>query len=356
MSSLQGRFSFLLVCGIQLIPQILLQGAGVDAATLDSFTTHTSFLAAPSFSDESNKYFSLKAPSLSDLDVSEETPPLTPANKKGISQRTLSVALYPLDCLRHMALSVLKSPLLFLAATSALPSETQGDDIRYRMLEKRYRQKHPRVTLDLTADWDTHTCKGRALHNQTHTMQLQKIDCRMDACLIAVRHSIACNPPASERLAEGGNLLNLLCDRAACAPYAINLGLSPDVPKNTNNCIKEACLRTGRPYTGRFSCTAPKRYQHNVQKRRHIEHAIFEAETCFERFCQENAQTRCLKEPSWWQRLFGLSPCNEDLCTERFIPDEMKEVSPGVFKTLAQLGEDAIQDCKQVRPYKRHCH
>lgn len=68
MSFLQSRFSFLLVCGIQLIPQTLLQGAGVDAATLDSFTTQTSCLAAPASSDESNKSFAFKSPSLTSLE------------------------------------------------------------------------------------------------------------------------------------------------------------------------------------------------------------------------------------------------------------------------------------------------
>lgn len=185
MSFLQSRFSFLLVCGIQLMPQTLLQGAGVDAATLDSFTTQTSCLAAPAFSNESNKSFVLKAPSLTALDVLEETPPLAPTNNKGISQHTLSVALFPLNCLRHMALSVLKSPLLFLAATSALPSETQGDDIRYRMLEKRYRQKHPRVTLDLTADWDTHMQGPRVTQPNTHHATAKdrlSYGCVLDRC------------------------------------------------------------------------------------------------------------------------------------------------------------------------------
>ena len=363
MSFLQGRFSFLLVCVIQLITQTLLQGAGVDAATLDSLNTQTSCLAAPAFLDESSKSFALKAPSLTSLDVLEETPPLTPTNNEGISRRALSVALFPLDCLRHMALSVLRAPLLFLAATSAFVSETpaHAHHPKHPMItshadstSRSQTQEHRYISLGLSSSWNITTCKGRALNlDEIGRSQTLKKRCRVASCMPRVAYSAMCNNPKKRYELRRNGMLSAICDDITCAPYSIGLGLTNRAHRTLDSCTHKACQSLGHPHTGRFACTA---FARGVSTRQQIDRAILEAEQCFESFCQENAKTRCPKEPSMWQRLFGLSPCNESLCTERFVPDEMKEVSPGVFKTLEQLGEYAIQNCKEVSAYKRHCH
>ena len=104
----------------------------------------------------------------------------------------------------------------------------------------------------------------------------------------------------------------------------------------------------GHPYTGRFSRTDFIRNKHNAARRQQIDRAILEDEACFETFCQSYAKDTCTSEPSWWQSLFGISPCNDDLCPGRFVPDESEEVSPGVFKTLEEKGAEAIQKCQKV--------
>ncbi len=89
-----------------------------------------------------------------------------------------------------------------------------------------------------------------------------------------------------------------------------------------------------------------KKKMHNTHKREQIDQKIFALEKCFDEFCKTHAKKECPKAPALWQSLSNKPPCNEDLCPGRFVPDEIAEVSPGVFKTLAEIGQKTIEDCQ----------
>ena len=345
MSFLQSRFSFLLVCSIQLIPQTLLQGAGIDAATVDAFTTQTSCLAAPAFSDESNKSFAFKSPSLTSL---EKKGPLSPTDNYGIGSHTISWMCEPFDCLKKASLAFLKAPLLFLATTNAFMPVTYANSPKHPTLLDRFhsgtppqKQEHSYIPFGLSLDWNTTACEGRALSShEIGRSQTLKNRCRTVSCMPRIAYSAMCNNPTQRYV------LGAICDDITCAPYSIGLGLTNSAQHTIKSCTHKACQKLGHPYTGRFACTS---FAKKVSTRQQIDRAILGAEKCFENFCQAHAHKTCPKQAAWWKRLFEISLCNDTLCTHRFVLKETHGVD------LEKLGEIAIQQCKKIPAYKDHC-
>ena len=96
----------------------------------------------------------------------------------------------------------------------------------------------------------------------------------------------------------------------------------------------------------------PEQYVDSISKDEQINQAILKAEQCFEPFCKEHAQEACPQDPSFGQSLLGISPCNDELCAGRFIPNEAMEVVRGVFKPLSTVDKQKIQRCKGIKPFK----
>ena len=101
-----------------------------------------------------------------------------------------------------------------------------------------------------------------------------------------------------------------------------------------------------RHHKHNFTCVVSNKKMHNARKREQINQKIFALEKYFEQFCQMHAQKECSKVPALWQSLSGQPPCNEDLCPGRFVPNETEETSLGVFKTLEEIGREAIEICQ----------
>ncbi|MGB0919624.1 MAG: hypothetical protein ACPGUZ_03845 [Holosporaceae bacterium] len=257
----------------------------------------------------------------------------------------LSLVALPLDFLKQASLCVLKAPLLFLAATSAFASGAHAELTTHSVI-----QAPPpdyRGSIDLSAYWDTQMCAGRVLtpHN-IQGFNDQHYRCRQSACSSHVASSAACNyPKARFRLKLKGELEDA-CDDVTCSPRSIRPQLAEKAQQGIDDCVRQACHTLGRPYTGRFACTA---FARGVSTRQQIDRAILGAEKCFENFCQAHAHKTCPQQAAWWQRLFGISLCNDTLCTHRFVLKEDNGVD------LEIQGEQAIQQCKELPAYKDHC-
>ncbi|MGB1230382.1 MAG: hypothetical protein ACPG7U_04385 [Holosporaceae bacterium] len=278
------------------------------------------------------------------IPLSEQRSDLAP-KRNAIQAKALSLVVLPLDFLKQASLCVLKAPLLFLAATSAFASGAHAELTTHSVI-----QAPPpdyRASLDLSAYWDTQLCAGRALTpHQIQGFNDQHYRCQQSACSSHVASSIACNyPKARFRLKLKGELEDA-CDDVTCSPRSIRPQLAQHAQQGIDDCVRQACHTSGRPYTGRFSCTA---FAKEVSTRQQIDRAILGADKCFENFCQAHAHKTCPQQAAWWQRLFGISLCNDTLCTHRFVLKEDNGVD------LENQGEQSMQECKELPAYKDHC-
>lgn len=214
------------------------------------------------------------------------------------------------------------------------------------MVPRPTQRNHSLVSLGLTADWDTETCQGYALpRNQTQRMQSTQVACLVTSCMPFIPPSGLCDDPDSRKNLEMGGVLDKTGDDTVCAPRSINQEFRQRAQHDVNTCAQRECRKKGRPYTGHFSCLTTSNNVHDAAKRKHINHVLFEAERCIDRFCQTYAQNACPHKPSWWQSLFGLSACNEALCAGRFILDEKTEIAPGIFRAVETIGKNDIRRC-----------
>lgn len=261
---------------------------------------------------------------------------------------------YPFDCLKKAFLAFLKAPLLFLATTSALVPVTHANSPKHPMLLNRFHsgappqtQEHGYIPFDLSLDWNTTACEGRALSShEIGRSQTLKKRCRTVSCMPCIAYSAMCNNPKQRSELRRNGMLSAICDDITCAPYSIGLGLTNRAHRTLDSCTHKTCQKLEHPYTGRFACTA---FARGVSTRQQIDRAILGAEKCFENFCQAHAHKTCPQQAAWWQRLFGLSPCNDTLCTHRFVLKENNGVD------LEKQGEQTIQQCKELSAYKDHC-
>lgn len=257
----------------------------------------------------------------------------------------LSWAVWPFDLCKKASLCVLKSSWLFVATTGAILPSANAAFKHAQPYRTFYHQDLAYMFLDLSPNWDRSTCLGRALSiNDTQTIHDKKDRCRDDACI--QRLSPLCDRLSPDNSARYEQAFKRLCDKLICSPNLVLRSSTQYIQKNIKLCERNACQQTGHPYTGRFSRIVPEQIISNTQQQA-IDEAILKSEACFETFCQSCAKDTCTSQPSWWQSLFGISPCNDDLCPGRFVPDESEEVSPGVFKTLEEKGEDAAQTCQR---------
>ena len=117
------------------------------------------------------------------------------------------------------------------------------------------------------------------------------------------------------------------------APRSIRPQLAETAQQDIDDCVRQTCKTLGESYTGRFACTA---FARDVSTRQQIDRAILVADKCFENFCQAHAHKTCQQQASWWQRLFGISLCNDTLRTHRFVLKEDNGID------LEKQGEQAI--------------
>lgn len=357
MTILNSRFFTLILSFLffQTMSQVLLQGVSMQDSFRDDTSLQRSCVLAPQPVVLQDEPACLANTSSS---VGDNLASLK-KEKDGAGntfKNMLSIAVLPLDCLKKASVDVLKSPYLFLMATSALLPNAVGYGFRSILYEKLEKQRNPRASLGLTAEWDTISCQGRALNaNETQTVQKQQPICRTVACMPRVQSSTLCKDEYSRQVFGRHPVLGSLCEGFTCAPHFVSRSLGERAQRDIDACVQKICSKVGKPYTGHFSCRTYKRNTHKAKKRKQINHAILKAEECFDRFCQENARDACPQASSWWQSLFGISPCNEDLCVGRFVPDEDKEIYPGFFESLEDVGYEAVRQCKKRQPYKRRC-
>ncbi|MEH0002665.1 MAG: hypothetical protein V6Z78_03740 [Holosporaceae bacterium] len=260
------------------------------------------------------------------------------------AQSMLSAATYPLDLMKKASLCVMKAPLFFLAATSALPLAASSQGFHHPVMEEPASEISDEITCGLTAAWDTETCSGRAL-NATHKqafLEKQAFCQEIATCMPSI---VGCTDPRVSQRSNKDRVSNY-CIETACSPDAKRRINPEKAQQAVAACTEKLCEQEGVPYTGRFACTAADKYEQNLIRRDQFDDVILKAEECLERFCQTYAHDTCPQEPFWWQSLFGISPCNEDLCAGRFIPDEQKEVTRGVFQSLEEVGKDTLERCK----------
>ena len=269
----------------------------------------------------------------------------------------LSWAAWPFDLCKKASLCVLKSSWLFVATTGALLPSANAAFKHGEQDRIFYYQDLAYMSLGLSPNWDRSTCPGRALSiNDIQTIHDKKNRCRDDACI--QRLSPLCDRLNPDHSARYEQAFERLCDPLICSPNLVLRSSTKHIQKNIKLCKRNACQQTGHPYTGRFSRTAPAQSISNAQQKT-IDEAILKNEACFETFCQSYAQDICASKPSWWQSLFGISPCNDNLCPGRFLQDKSEEVSPGVFKTLAQIGAEgpykSVKRPKRAPRQHNHC-
>lgn len=240
----------------------------------------------------------------------------------------LSAATYPLDLMKKASLW----PLFFLAATSALPLAASSQGFHHPVMEEPASEISDQITCGLSAAWDTETCAGLAL-NATHTQSFLEKQAFCQEIATCMPSIVGCTDPRVSQRSNKGRVNNY-CIETACSPEAKRRVDPQKAQQAIAACTEKLCEQEGVPYTGRFACTAAEQYTKGLIRREQFDDVILKAEECLERFCQTYAQDTCPQKPSWWQSLFGISPCNEELCTGRFIPDAQKEVTPGVFQSL----------------------
>ncbi|MEH0002270.1 MAG: hypothetical protein V6Z78_01670 [Holosporaceae bacterium] len=351
MSSLKNKFSILtlVLLSAQFVPQVLRPSAASELLDVEGPAPSWQAVQPCALQEVPSVLKCTKAPSVTSQEVTT----------KGVWQaphRFMSAALWPLDCLKKASMYVLKSPYLFLMATSALlpganAYQPRGSASRHPIVYDRTALLSP-MHLGLTEAWDTNTCQGRALHATDKKAFLDtNSSCRTQIC--APHMDETCDNVALRSFSDP-DLLDAICDDLTCAPRSIHGTASHAVQQAIARCRKEACQQTGRPYTGHFSCATSVSNINNATARNKIDEILFKANACFETFCQTYAHNTCPKETSWWQSLFGLSPCNSELCEGRFVSNENKEVSPGVFKSLETLGQEAKNRCTKSLGRRRY--
>ena len=209
MSSLKNKFSILtlVLLSTQFVPQVLRPRASSELLDVEGPEPSWQVAQPCALQDVPSALKGAGAPS-------QEV-----ATKEGwqAPYRLMSAALWPLDFLKKASLCVMKSPYLFLMATSALLPNAVGYGFRSILYEKLEKQRNPRASLGLTAEWDTTSCQGRALSaSETRTFQEQKPICRTMAC------------------------------------------------------VQKICSKMGNSYTGHFLCKTDKRNTHKAKKRKQI--------------------------------------------------------------------------------------
>ncbi|MGB1230556.1 MAG: hypothetical protein ACPG7U_05280 [Holosporaceae bacterium] len=333
-----------------------LQGAGNEAAFLQDIERQSPQLAAPQSP--------LRLEPAVSIDLEDARSQTN--HEPSAARSALAMAVYPLDLLKKASFCVMKAPLFFVAATSALLPQAHAAGRHPTVYEPVYRgaqtglnatqyppplvrePQYYKTDFGLTDAWDTRTCKGRAL-NGSHkkTFEDKKSFCRdLITCMPRI---VACNDPRTGRNRNADR--PMFCTQSACDSGFRHNTFSQEKQQAIDDCAQRLCQTEGAPYTGNFLCKAPKKDTHNSPKRQQIDQAIFAAEQCFEPFCQAFSHETCPQESSF----FGGSPCNDTLCSGRFVPDDIKEVSPGVFKSLEQIGEETLEQCKQVPLHRQNC-
>ncbi|MGB1230548.1 MAG: hypothetical protein ACPG7U_05240 [Holosporaceae bacterium] len=349
MNPLKDKFSILALVFLstQFVPQVLRPSAA--SAPLDAEGLSWQAVQSCVLQEVPSVLKRAKAPSVTSQEVAT----------KGVWQapyRLMSAALWPLDLMKKASVCVLKSPYLFLMANSALLPVTsayqpRGSASRHPIVYDRTASLSP-MRLGLTEAWDTTTCQGRAFSTtRTRTVLDAKNSCRRQNCAPYV--DATCDNAALRSFSDP-DLLNAICDDLTCSPQSIRSRSSHAVQQAIVRCRKEVCQQTGHPYTGHFSCATSVSNINNATARNKIDEILFKANACFETFCQTYAQKTCPKEASWRQSPFGSSPCNDALCVGRFVPNESKETSPGVFKSLETLGQEAKNRCTKSLGRRRY--
>ncbi|MEH0002629.1 MAG: hypothetical protein V6Z78_03560 [Holosporaceae bacterium] len=251
----------------------------------------------------------------------------------------LSWAVWPFDLCKKASLCVLKSSWLFVATTGALLPNANA-------LFTNGITRSTLYSFGLTDNWDINTCKGRALDaNDTQRIHDKKHDCHNYFCM--QRPSYLCNKLRLAESEDHKDMFEKLCDTSMCAPRVVLRSSQRYIQEERNYCIEKECQQLGHPYTGHFFRAHVMKDRYSAACRKVIDKSIFKSEECFDPFCQQYAQSTCIPS-SWWQSVFNSSPCNRKLCPGRFVPEQSKEVSPGVFKTLEELGEETIEKCKET--------
>lgn len=325
---------FFLLLSVQMLSWSLLHGNSCGASSFDDLSQQT-----PCLSTTRQVTSQDAPPTLQRTDSSS----LTEHPKHTHLQTVLWAAALPLDLLKKASLSVLHAPHLFVATTSILFAAVSGQPSSGVVCKRL--PPEDRAFLELSAIWDTTTCRGRALdHTQARAMRLQRPICRKEACTPHV--TFLCAGTLSNRTQITDTLRATLCSDTPCAPHAISREARTIIRYTINACMQENCQQTGVPHAGHFTCVVSKKKMHNARKREQIDQKIFALERCFDQFCQMHAKKECPKVPALWQSLSGQPPCNEDLCPGRFVPNETKETSLGVFKTLEEIGREAIENCQ----------
>lgn len=298
-----------------------LRGNGLPPSHLDNVEAQTLRLTAAS----------------DDLDLASYHAP-------SAAQSMLSAAVYPLDLMKKASLCVMKASLFFLAATSALPLAASSQGFHHPVMDDPASEISDQITCGLSAAWDTETCAGRAL-NATHTQSFLDKQAFCQEIATCMPSIVGCTDPRVSQRSNKGRVNNY-CIETACSAEAKRRVNPKKAQQAIAACTEKLCEQEGVPYTGRFACTAAEKYAKSLIRREQFDDVILKAEECLERFCQTYAQDTCPQKPSWWQSLFGISPCNDDLCTGRFIPDAQKEVTPGVFQSLEEVGQDTLENCE----------
>ena len=186
----------------------------------------------------------------------------------------LSAAVYPLDLMKKASLCVIKSPWIFLTATSALMPQAQASSLLHPIIPPHQQIKE--VTFSLSHHWDTETCTGRAL-NTTHKQNFlhQKKVCRTQTCAPYV------HTPCERiniRTLSGHDALSAICDDLTCAPRSVHSSSRQLIEQKIADCTKDLCQQAGQPYTGHFTFLGPKSYIGDSSKTAFIDQHILASE------------------------------------------------------------------------------
>ena len=211
MISLKNRFC-LATLALLSAHASFLQGAGNEAAFLQDIEKQASQLAAP------QSPLRLDAATSHDLEDARSPTNHGPSAARGI----LSAAVYPLDLMKKASLCVIKSPWIFLTATSALMPHAYAAGRHPTVYEPVYRGERTGVNatqyppplvrepqyyktdFGLADAWDTSTCKGRAL-NATHKKAFED---KKDFCrdlITCMPRIVACNDRARDAAEQKAN-------------------------------------------------------------------------------------------------------------------------------------------------------
>ncbi|MEH0002666.1 MAG: hypothetical protein V6Z78_03745 [Holosporaceae bacterium] len=343
MISLKNRFCLVTLAFLSAHASFL-KGAGNESAFLQDIERQSPQLAAPQLAAPQSPPRLEPAVSIDLEDARSQT-----NHEPSAARSALAMAVYPLDLMKKVSLCAMKAPLFFLAATSALLPQAHASSLMHPVIPPLQQIKE--VSFSLSNQWDTETCVGRAL-NKTHRINFlhQKEACHTEAC---TPHVYPTCQNFGVRSLSGPDAFDMICDDWTCLPQSVHSSATQQIKKEIATCTKEACQEAGFPYTGHFTFLGPQSYIGDSSKTAFIDQHILASEKCFESFCQDYAHDTCTQEPSWWQSLFGISPCNEDLCVGRFIPDEEYKVARGVSQSLRTIAHKAIKACNGPDPDKK---